>query len=343
MNTPRMDAPANPPRIAVLVPCYNESLTVGKVVADFRRALPGADVYVFDNASSDGTAALARSAGARVRHVHAQGKGHVVRRMFADVDADVYVMVDGDDTYDAATAASLVQAILDGDDMVVGMREAVVAQAYRAGHATGNVLLTWFLGWLFGRDCEDILSGYRAFSRRFVKSFPARSEGFEIETELTVHALELRMPTSEIATPYRERPVGSVSKLSTWRDGFRILGTMLRLFGTERPVAFYGAISAVAVALALGLGLPLVSTFLETGLVPRIPTAVLVTTLIVISVLSMLVGLVVDSVSRARKEAKALAYLGCPGLPVAQAGATCVDEPSKAATLASTNQGNGCR
>jgi len=311
-----MDAPGDPPRIAVLVPCYNESLTVGKVVADFQRVLPGASVCVFDNGSGDDTASLAGAAGALVRGVRMQGKGHVVRRMFADVEADVYVMVDGDDTYDAATAPQLVQAVLDGDDMAVGMRQAVATQAYRAGHATGNLLLTGFLSWLFGRSCKDILSGYRAFSRRFVKSFPASSEGFEIETELTVHALELRMPTSEVATPYRERPDGSLSKLSTWRDGFRILGTMLRLFSTERPVAFYGAISVVAAVAAVGLATPLVLTYLDTGLVPRIPTAVLVTSLTVIAVLSALVGLVVDSVTRARKEAKALAYLRFPGPPL---------------------------
>lgn len=316
MGDAREDAPEHQLRIAVLVPCYNESLTVEKVVADFRSALPNAHVYVFDNASSDGTAAIASAAGARVRKVRTQGKGHVVRRMFADIEADVYVMVDGDDTYHAATATALVRAVLDGDDMVVGMREAVAAQAYRAGHAAGNVLLTGFLGWLFGRTCRDILSGYRAFSRRFVKSFPARSEGFEIETELTVHALELQMPTSEVATPYKERPDGSISKLSTWRDGLRILRTMLRLFSTERPIAFYGAISGATLVLAVGLGIPLVVTFLETGLVPRIPTAVLVTTLIVISVLSTLVGLVVDSVTRARKEAKTLAYLRFPGPPL---------------------------
>lgn len=315
MTDQSRDARTHQRRIAVLVPCYNESLTVSTVVADFRHALPGADVYVFDNASTDGTAALACAAGAYVRNVGALGKGHVVRRMFADIEADVYVMVDGDDTYDAATAVALARAVLDGDDMVVGMRQAVGMQAYRAGHATGNVLLTGFLSWLFGRTCRDILSGYRAFSRRFVKSFPARSEGFEIETELTVHALELRMPTSEIPTPYKGRPEGSVSKLSTWRDGFRILRTMLRLFSTERPVAFYGAISVVTLLVAVGLGIPLVLTFLETGTVPRIPTAVLVAAMIVISVLSTLVGLVVDSVTQARKEAKALAYLRFPGPP----------------------------
>lgn len=303
-------------RIAVLVPCYNEALTVQKVVADFKLALPGADVYVFDNASNDATAVLARDAGALVRTVRARGKGHVVRRMFADIEADVYLMVDGDDTYAAASAPLLVDAVLHGQDMVVGVREAVGAAAYRAGHAFGNRLLTGFLVWLFSRPTRDILSGYRAFSRRFVKSFPAQSSGFEIETELTVHALELHMPVGEVATPYKERPEGSVSKLSTWRDGFRILKTMLALFSTERPVAFYGGLSALLAVCAIVLGIPLVDTYLATGLVPRIPTAILVTTLLVIAALSALVGLVLGAVTHGRREIKALAYLRCPGPPL---------------------------
>jgi glycosyltransferase involved in cell wall biosynthesis len=310
------DRAAGTARIAVLVPCYNESMTVQKVVADFRSALPDAEVYVFDNASDDGTAALARDAGARVRTVRFRGKGHVVRRMFADIEADVYVMVDGDDTYDAASAPRLVGSILEGQDMAVGVREAVDATAYRAGHAFGNHLLTGFLVWLFSRPTRDILSGYRAFSRRFVKSFPAQSSGFEIETELTVHALELQMPIGEVTTPYKERPEGSVSKLSTWGDGFRILRTMLNLFSTERPLAFYGAISTVLVVAAVVLGIPLILTYLQTGLVPRIPTAILVTTLLVIAALSSLVGLVLGAVTRSRREIKALAYLRFPGPPV---------------------------
>ena len=303
-------------RVAVLVPCYNESLTVQRVVADFRSALPGVDVYVFDNASADGTAALAREAGAHVRTVRFRGKGHVVRRMFADIEADVYVMVDGDDTYAAASAPQLVQAVLDGQDMAVGVREAVDATAYRAGHAFGNRLLTAFLVWLFSRPTRDILSGYRAFSRRFVKSFPAQSSGFEIETELTVHALELHMPIGEVSTPYKERPEGSVSKLSTWSDGFRILRTMLKLFSTERPVSFYGLLSGLLAVSAVTLGVPLVVTYLESGLVPRIPTAILVTMLLVISALSALVGLVLGAVTHGRREIKALAYLRWPGPPL---------------------------
>lgn len=297
------------PRIAVLVPCYNEAVTIERVVADFREALPEAEIYVFDNDSEDDTAHRAEQAGARVGRVRLRGKGHVVRRLFADVDADIYLLVDGDDTYSAACAPRLVDHLLSGHDMVVGVREATGTLAYRMGHAFGNRLLTGFLGWLFGRPCKDILSGYRAFSRRFVKSFPAQSGGFEIETELTVHALELHMPIGEITTPYKERPEGSSSKLSTWSDGFRILRTMLKLFSTERPIVFYGLISAFSATLGIVLSVPLVLTYLQTGLVPRIPTAILVTALAVISVLALTAGLILDAVARGRRELKALAYL----------------------------------
>ena len=300
------------PRIAVLVPCYNEAITIERVVADFRKALPEAVVHVFDNDSEDDTAERARAAGARVGHVRLRGKGHVVRRLFADVDADIYVLVDGDDTYSAACAPRLIERLRDGHDMVVGVREATGTLAYRAGHVFGNRLLTGFLGWLFGRPCRDILSGYRAFSRRFVKSFPAQSGGFEIETELTVHALELHMSIGEVATPYKERPEGSVSKLSTWRDGFRIMRTMLKLFSTERPIAFYGMLSLFTALLGFLLGVPLLLTYLDTGLVPRIPTAILVTALAVVSMLAMVAGLVLDAVTRGRRELKALAYLRWP-------------------------------
>ncbi|MBB3275253.1 MULTISPECIES: glycosyltransferase [unclassified Pseudoxanthomonas] len=300
------------PRVAVLVPCYNEAITIERVVADFRKALPEAVVYVFDNDSEDDTAERAQAAGARVGHVRLRGKGHVVRRLFADIDADIYVLVDGDDTYSAACAPRLIGRLREGHDMVVGVREATGVLAYRAGHAFGNSLLTGFLGWLFGRPCRDILSGYRAFSRRFVKSFPAQSGGFEIETELTVHALELHMSIGEVPTPYKERPEGSVSKLSTWRDGFRIVRTMLKLFSTERPIAFYGALSLSTALLGFLLGLPLLLTYLETGLVPRIPTAILVTALAVVSMLAMVAGLVLDAVARGRRELRALAYLRWP-------------------------------
>ncbi|WP_407354312.1 glycosyltransferase family 2 protein [Luteimonas sp. R10] len=297
------------PRIAVLVPCYNEALTVEKVVADFRQALPGATVYVFDNGSEDDTARLARAAGAQVGWVSTRGKGHVVRRLFADVEADVYLLVDGDDTYSAGHGPQMVERVMAGHDMVVGVRDEAGSGAYRPGHAIGNRVLTAFLAWLFGFTCRDILSGYRGFSRRFVKSFPGQSSGFEIETELTVHALELHMPVAEVTTPYRERPAGSASKLNTWRDGFRILRTILVLFTTERPVAFYGTISIALLVLAFVLSVPLLVTYAQTGLVPRFPTAILTAALLVLSALSLTVGLILDSVARGRKELRALAYL----------------------------------
>ncbi|MBN8427918.1 MAG: glycosyltransferase [Xanthomonadales bacterium] len=298
------------PRIAVLVPCYNEAITVAKVVADFRAALPDAEICVFDNNSRDETASIARVAGARVQHVGLQGKGHVVRRLFADVEADIYVMVDGDDTYHAASAPALVQCLREGHhDMVVAVRHHEAAEAYRAGHVWGNRMLTGFLGWLFGRPCQDILSGYRAFSRRFAKSFPVLTAGFEIETELTVHALELKMSVGEVDTPYKERPEGSFSKLSTYKDGFRILKTMLRLFSAERPLAFFGGI-AVVMALAGGiLGIPVILEFLHSGLVPRFPTAILSTGLMILAALSGFAGLILDTVTRGRRELKMLAYL----------------------------------
>jgi glycosyltransferase involved in cell wall biosynthesis len=222
------------------VPCYNEALTIAAIVRDFQACLPQAQIYVFDNNSTDGTAQIARAAGAIVRNVPAQGKGSVVRRMFADIEADAYVMVDGDDTYDASVAPQLVARLLEeGLDMVVGNRVSTEQAAYRPGHRFGNAMLTGFVSFIFGRTFTDILSGYRVFSRRYVKSFAAHSAGFEIETELTVHALELRMPVAEVATVYKSRPEGSVSKLNTYRDGVRILGTILRLFKSERPLAFY--------------------------------------------------------------------------------------------------------
>jgi len=297
-------------RIAVLIPCHNEKETIGEVVLNFRRALPAADIHVFDNNSSDATSAAALRAGANVYFVGLQGKGNVLRRMFADIDADVYVLVDGDDTYDAASAPRLVDLLLaDGLDMVVGVRAAIGAAAYRRGHALGNRLLTGFLSWLFGRNCTDILSGYRAFSRRFVKSFPVFSSGFEIETELTVHALEMSMPVGEVVTPYKERPQGSSSKLNTYSDGFRILVTMLRLFSTERPFAFYGGISVALAVTAIGLAIPVIDTYLQTGLVPRFPTAILSTGMMVTSALSFFAGLILATVTRGRRELKALFYL----------------------------------
>lgn len=302
-------------RIAVLVPCYNEVVAIPQVVQDFRKALPEAEIWVFDNNSQDGTAQIAASHGALVRHVNLQGKGHVVRRQFADVDADIYIMVDGDDTYHAASAPDMVRCLVEGGhDMVVGVRQAVDAQAaYRAGHVWGNRMLTGFLSWLFGRNCTDILTGYRVFSRRFVKSFPVLSTGFDIETELTVHALEMKMSVGEIETPYKERPEGSFSKLSTYKDGWRILRTMLRLFSAERPLAFFGTIGLLLALASLGLMMPVIAEYVDTGLVPRLPTALLATGVMLTGLLSAMVGLVLDTVTRGRREAKMLAYLRYPG------------------------------
>lgn len=298
-------------RIAVLLPCYNEAGAIGQTVAGFRAALPGAAIYVYDNNSSDASRQIAADAGAIVRTVRQQGKGHVVRRMFADVDADIYVMADGDATYDAAAAPSMIAMMLDDNiDMVVGARKTEVQAAYRRGHRLGNRLLNGLLKRLFGRTFTDILSGYRVFSRRFVKSFPVLSAGFEIETEMSVHALELAMPVAETVTAYAARPEGSVSKLSTYRDGWRILRTIFTLYRVERPIWFYGFIGGLFAAVALGMALPLIITWLETGLVPRFPTAILVTGMMIVAVLNGMCGLILDTVVRGRKEVKRLAYLG---------------------------------
>lgn len=303
-----------PSRVAVLVPCYNEAVTIAQVVRDFQKALPQATIYVYDNNSSDETAGIARQCGAVVRHVGLQGKGNVIRRMFADIEADIYVMVDGDATYHAPSAPSMVQRMQqEGLDMVVGSRQSDEQAAYRAGHRFGNRMLTGFVTVLFGRSFSDMLSGYRVFSRRFVKSFPAQAHGFETETELTVHALELRVPAAEIETPYGARPEGSFSKLSTYRDGWRILQTIFLLLRTERPLAFFGYVGLFMVALALVLAWPLFVTYAQTGLVPRLPTAVLVMGLLMLASLSFVCGLVLDTMTRARHEMKRLAYLVHPG------------------------------
>src|SRR5580692_11037866 len=300
-------------RIAVLVPCFNEEAAVGTVVADFRKALPSADIFVYDNNSKDRTAAVAREAGAQVRSEHRQGKGHVVRRMFADVDADIYVLVDGDATYDAASAPRMIDRLLsDHLDMVVGLRVDRAEAAYRHGHRTGNRMLTSFLSSVFGQAFKDILSGYRVFSRRFVKSFPVLSDGFEIETELSVHALELALPVAEIETPYYARPAGSFSKLNTWRDGFRILGTILKLYRSEKPLRFFSAVGIFLMLVSVGLAIPVIVTYLEQGLVPRLPTAVLSMGLMIMAVLALSSGLVLDTVTRGRREMKLLAYLSQP-------------------------------
>ena len=297
-------------RIAVLVPCFNEEAAVGTVVADFRMALPSAEIFVYDNNSSDRTVAVARAAGAEVRRERRQGKGHVVRRMFADIDADIYVLVDGDATYDAASAPRMIDALLsDHLDMVVGLRVDQVEAAYRPGHRTGNWMLTGFLSVVFGQSFKDILSGYRVFSRRFVKSFPVLSDGFEIETELSVHALELALPVTEIETPYYARQEGSFSKLNTWRDGFRILGTILKLYRSEKPLRFFTAIGIFLMLVSIGLAIPIIITYLEEGIVPRLPTAVLSMGLMVLATLSVSSGLVLDTVTRGRREMKLLSYL----------------------------------
>jgi len=297
-------------RIAVLVPCYNEEIAIPKVIADFKAALPTAAIYVYDNNSKDGTAAAARAAGAEVRREGHQGKGNVVRRMFTDVEADIYVLVDGDATYDAPSARAMIALLLDERyDMVVGARKHREDAAYRSGHQTGNFLLTGFVTHTFGRAFSDILSGYRVFSRRFVKSFPVLSGGFEIETELTIHALELGLPVGEIDTPYYTRPEGSTSKLNTWRDGFRILSTILKLYRSERPLQFFVGIGLALAIISIGLAIPIVVTFLETGTVPRLPTAVLSTGLMLVAVLSVTSGLILDTVTRGRRELKLLAYL----------------------------------
>lgn len=301
------------PRIAVLLPCYNEAAAIAQTVVGFRAALPGATVYVYDNNSRDDTRAVAAAAGAVVRTERMQGKGHVVRRMFADIDADIYVMADGDATYEAAAAGTMVQQLVDDNlDMVVGARKSEVEAAYRRGHRLGNVMLTAMLTRLFGRSFSDILSGYRVFSRRFVKSFPILSAGFEIETEISVHALELRMPVAEVMTAYAARPEGSVSKLSTYRDGWRILMTIITLFRIERPLLFFGGVGLLFALVALILAVPLVMTYMHTGLVPRLPTAVLVTGLMILAALSATCGLILDTVVRGRREMRRLAYLQYP-------------------------------
>lgn len=298
------------PRVAVLVPCFNEEVAIRTVVADFHSTLPYATVYVYDNNSSDRTVELAQEAGAVVRSERRQGKGHVVRRMFADIDADVYILVDGDATYDAVSAPRMVETLLrDRLDMVVARRVEKHVGAYRRGHRTGNVLLTGFLALVFGQDFRDVLSGYRVLSRRFVKSFPVLSDGFEIETELSVHALELSLPVAELETPYFSRPAGSISKLNTWRDGFRILGTILKLYRAEKPLRFFFAVATLFALTSIALAVPIVVTYWESGLVPRLPTAVLATGLMIVSMLSISSGLVLDTVTRGRRELKMLAYL----------------------------------
>jgi glycosyltransferase involved in cell wall biosynthesis len=310
--------PLEEARIAVLVPCYNEEATIVQVIEDFRRALPSATIYVYDNNSSDRTSERALAAGAEVRRERLQGKGNVVRRMFSDIEADVFVLVDGDATYDAKAAPRMVETLLlENFDMVNGSRVTDAKAAYRPGHRFGNFVLTSLVTRAFGRGLTDMLSGYKVLSRRFVKSVPLLSAGFEIETELAVHALSLRMPTAEIATEYSERPTGSASKLNTYRDGLRILRTIVILVKEERPLSFFSATAGLLALISLGLGTPIAITFFETGLVPRLPTAVLAAAIMLLAFLSLTCGLILDTVTRGRKEVKRLAYLsmGASGSP----------------------------
>ena len=321
-----------PLSVAVLIPCYNEEAAISRVVRDFLANIRDATVYAYDNNSTDSTAATALAAGAVVRRETLQGKGHVVRRMFADIEADIYVLVDGDGTYDADAAPAMIAMLIDQQlDMVTGLREACTEDAYRPGHVLGNAVLTGVVRRIFGKRIGDMLSGYRVFSRRFVKSFPALASGFETETEFSVHALELCMPIGEMPTNYRERSAGSASKLRTYADGLRILRTIVRLVKDERPLQFFSFAGTILLLAGIGLGLPVVIEFLRVGLVPRLPTAVLATGLVLLSFLSFACGLILDSVTRGRRELKRLAYLAVPGIgAVARAGAP-VLQPDKMA------------
>lgn len=313
-NTDQLER-RHPLRIAVTIPCYNEAITIAAVIADFREALPTAEIYVFDNNSTDNTAQIAREAGAYVRTERRQGKGHVVRRIFADIEADVYIMADGDGTYDASYAPQLLDHLLEENlDMVVGVRAGVTEDAGRKGHAFGNSLFNKLYSMLFGADFRDIFSGYRVMTRRFVKSFPAVSTGFEIETEMSVHASQLSIPTAEIPTPYGVRPEDSHSKLNTFRDGARILRMFARLTKQTRPALFFGGIGAMLALLATFLSLPVVATWMDTGLVPRLPTAVLTMGIIIIGVICAVCGLILDSLAGARIEQKRSVYLSFPAV-----------------------------
>jgi hypothetical protein len=324
--------------IAVIIPCRNESITIAKVVEDFQQALPSAEIFVCDNNSTDGTAEIARQAGATVRSEKLPGKGNVVRRMFSDVEADIYVLVDGDDTYDARCAKALVDRLeTESLDMVVASRIASI-DAYRPGHKFGNFLLTKLVRTFFGDQISDMLSGYRVFSRRFVKSFPALSTGFETETELTIHALELRMPIAEVPTPYRERPDESESKLSTFRDGWRILMTILMLTKEERPLQFFSALAGALTLSSMFLAWPLLLTFIDTGLVPRFPTAILSTGLMILAFLSVACGAILDTVTRGRQELKRLQYLSIPRQPRAEKDRTATGQDETSVTVKRAGQ-----
>jgi glycosyltransferase involved in cell wall biosynthesis len=296
--------------IAVIVPCHNEEAAVGKVVGDLRQALPAATVYVYDNLSTDRTAEVAAASGAIVRREENKGKGNVVRRAFSDIEASVYLLIDGDDTYDAFAAPKMIETLLEGPyDHVLGVRRETTATSYRPGHALGNRGFNLLVGWLFGRRVTDMLSGYRVFSRRFVKSFPAVSREFEIETELTVHAVSLRVPQVEIEVGFKDRPAGSESKLSTYRDGFKILTLIFNLIRHERPLLFHGMLAAVLFVIAIILGIPVIADFISTGFVPKLPTAVLASSLVILSFLTLFLGFVLDGIAKARRESARLFYL----------------------------------
>lgn len=300
-------------KIAVLIPCYNEELSIKQTVMDCQKYLPTADVYVYDNNSKDKTVQVAQEAGAIVRKETHQGKGNVVRRMFADIEADVYVMTDGDATYDIASVPAMIQKLTDENlDMVTGVRQTQEKEAYRAGHQFGNKLLTRIVHLFFGKQTDDMLSGLRVFSRRFVKSYPANSHGFEIETELTVYASSMRLPIADYPTPYYSRPEGSVSKLSTYKDGYRILKMIAILIKEERPLLFFGLGAIVLFVLSLLSAIPVIMHYLETGLVPRIPTAVLSVGLMLAAGVSLAMALILDTVAKTRQELRRMKYLATP-------------------------------
>ncbi|MDX7953150.1 glycosyltransferase [Lichenihabitans sp. Uapishka_5] len=312
----RADPPAEAPgrghrpRVAVLLPCRNEEASIAAVVADFRRALPDAVIVVYDNASTDRTAAVAAAAGAAVFREVRPGRGHVVRRMFSDVDADIYLMADGDGTYDAASASQLVALVAEnGFDMAVGARAGIAQDAHRPGHAVGNWIFNRLYRRLFDNGFGNIFSGYRAFSRRFVKSFPALSSGFEIETEMSVHARQLRLAVTELSLPYGKRRDGSASKLRTVRDGVRIFAILLYLLKETRPLLFFGMAALVTALVAVVFALPLFDTFITSGTIPRLPTAILCAGLGITAALLAVCGTMLDSVARGRAEQKRMLFL----------------------------------
>ncbi|MCR1782659.1 glycosyltransferase [Nocardioides carbamazepini] len=308
-----VDIPTRDLRIAAIVPCHNEAIAIEQVVMDLRTAVPGIGVYVYDNNSTDGTDEIARAAGAIVRYEHAKGKGNVVRRAFADVEADVYLMIDGDGTYDASAAPDLIATLMGGPyDHVLGVRQQISESAYRPGHETGNRLFNLVVGRIFAVEVSDMLSGYRVFSRRFVKSFPAVSREFETETELTIHAATLRVPQTEVAVGFTDRPEGGESKLRTYHDGFKILRLILHLTRYERPVLFHSLIAGALALLGIGLGIPIVLEFLRTQTVPRFPTAILASAIEILAFMTFFLGQTLGALKRTKDENMRLVYLSMP-------------------------------